>query len=175
MTGDMENKSGWQAQSRGPRDGFQFSFRHHVRLFSAAEEGYHFRYVKLPRALAKDAGCFEQCGNMPQHRDQAQTPAHWCCNCVPHKCDPTKALPSFQVREYEEKIDRLERTVDQQRREIDNLKNLVQNLDGTVSAADQRVAGLVSDSEQRHNSTSPDRAGPGPLPGIRVARNRVSG
>ena len=62
------------------------------------------------------------------------------------------------MREYEEKIDRLERTVDEQRREIDNLKNLVQNLDGTVSAADQRVAGLASDSEQRHNSTSP---GPG--------------
>ena len=70
------------------------------------------------------------------------------------KRDPINAQTSFQVREYEEKIDRLERTVDQQRREIDNLKNVVQNLDGTVSAADQRVAGLAADSEQRHNSTS---------------------
>ena len=63
-------------------------------------------------------------------------------------------MPIFQVREYEEKIDRLERTVEQQRREINDLKGLVQNLDGTVSTTDQRVAGLIEDSEQRHNSTS---------------------
>ena len=62
--------------------------------------------------------------------------------------------PYFQVREYEEKIDRLERTVEQQRREIDDLKGRVQSLDGTTSATDQRVAGLIEESEQRQNSTS---------------------
>ena len=77
-----------------------------------------------------------------------EIPVHF--SCLPLSC---QIIP-FQVREYEEKIDRLERTVEQQRHEIDDLKGRVQSLDGTLSAADQRVAGLIVESEQRQISTS---------------------
>ncbi len=42
----------------------------------------------------------------------------------------------LQVKEYEDKIVRLEKTVSSQAQEINKLKALVQNLDGKVQALD---------------------------------------